>query len=169
MLAVVVLWNVWAIWANLFAEPVYSSALKIEASPVTANSGNLTLAWDPMSNPIVAGFNIYYGHESGVYLYKVRAGNVTSLVLSNLPTGLDYYFAATTYTAAGAESALSGEVYFYFPRPVLAGVESVLAPVGSNVVLQMATNLAGPWLPVATNRVPFSVTNQAAGFYRLKA
>ena len=62
-------------------------------------------------NPIVAGFNIYYGGASGVYTNMIRC-RPSSLTIPNLVIGATYYFAATTYSAAGAESALSGEVAY---------------------------------------------------------
>jgi hypothetical protein len=78
---------------------------------------NVTLAWNPSSDPLVAGFNIYYGGASGVYTNKLSAGPATSLTISNLVIGATYYFAATTYSAAGAESALSGGVAYTVPVP----------------------------------------------------
>jgi hypothetical protein len=76
---------------------------------------NVTLAWNPSSNPLVAGFNIYYGGASGVYTNKTSVGAATSFTFSNLVYGATYYFAATTYSAAGAESALSGAVAYTVP------------------------------------------------------
>jgi hypothetical protein len=79
---------------------------------------NVTLAWNPSTNPIVAGVNIYYGGQSRVYTNEINAGTQTSLSISNLLKGSTYYFAATTYSAAGAESALSSEVSYTVPLPV---------------------------------------------------
>jgi hypothetical protein len=78
---------------------------------------NVTLSWNPISNPLVAGFNIYYGGASGVYTNKISVGLVTSVTVSNLVIGTTYYFAATTYSAAGAESALSAAVSYTVPAP----------------------------------------------------
>ena len=78
---------------------------------------NVTLAWNPISDPLVAGFNIHCGEASGVYTNKIDAGNNTSLTISNLTVGATYYFALTTYSAAGAESAMSNEVSYTVPTP----------------------------------------------------
>ncbi len=78
-------------------------------------SANVTLAWNPSTNRLVAGFNIYYGGVSGAYTNKTSAGAATSLTISNLISGTTYYFAATTCSAAGAESALSSEVSYTVP------------------------------------------------------
>jgi hypothetical protein len=78
-------------------------------------SANVTLAWNSVSDPNVAGFNIYYGGVSGTYTNKTSVGLVTGLTISNLVNGSTYYFAATTYGAAGAESAFSSEVSYTVP------------------------------------------------------
>lgn len=79
--------------------------------------GKVTLAWNPIANPIIAGYNIYYGGASRVYTNKMSAGLATSLTISNLATGSTYYFAATTYSVTGAESAMSSEVVYTLPVP----------------------------------------------------
>jgi hypothetical protein len=81
------------------------------------NGANATLAWQPSSDPQVAGFNIYYGGASKVYPNKVSVGQATNLTVSNLVPGATYYFAATTYNAAGSESAFSSEVSYTVPTP----------------------------------------------------
>ena len=58
---------------------------------------NVTLAWNPSTNKLVAGFNLYYGGVSGTYTNKTAAGAATSLTISNLIPGTTCYFAATTY------------------------------------------------------------------------
>jgi len=78
---------------------------------------NVTLAWSPIANPLVAGFNVYYGGASGVYTNAINVGTNTSLTIFNLTMGATYYFASTTYSAAGAESAKSAEVSFIVPTP----------------------------------------------------
>jgi hypothetical protein len=100
---------------------------------------NVTLAWNPISNPLVAGFNIYYGGASGVYTNKITVGSSTSVTVSNLVIGATYYFAETTYSAAGAESALSGEVSYTVQTPaphvslqVMPAKQFVLTVAGSS-------------------------------------
>jgi hypothetical protein len=92
---------------------------------------NVTLALSPSTDPIVAGLNIYYGGQSRVYTNEINAGTNNSLSISNLLNGSTYYFAATTYSAAGAESALSSEVSY-----------TVLPPVNQAPTLNPLNNLA---------------------------
>lgn len=92
-------------------------------------SANVTLAWNRSSNPIIAGYDIYYGGASGVYTNVIDAGNNTSVTISNLINGATYYFAAATYSAAGAVSALSGEVAYTIPQP-----PPTLDPIGNQII-----------------------------------
>jgi hypothetical protein len=75
-----------------------------------ANGSNVILGWNASASPNVAGYHVYYGTTSGIYSYKVDAGNATSVTISNLTSGVTYYFAATAYDASGDESQFSGEV-----------------------------------------------------------
>jgi hypothetical protein len=77
-----------------------------------AHAASLILNWDASTSPSVTGYYVYYGTSSGIYSYKVDAGNNTSLTLSNLTCGVTYYFAATAYDANGDESLFSSEVSF---------------------------------------------------------
>ena len=75
------------------------------------------LAWDPSSDPTVSGYNVYYGTSSRTYTNVVPAGSSTSTIVSNLSSGVTYYFAATTYTVAGLESDYSAEAAYEVPSP----------------------------------------------------
>ena len=147
---------------------------------------NVTLAWNPSTNPIVAGFNIYYGGASGVYTNKTSVGTVSSLTIPNLVIGATYYFAATTYSAAGAESALSSEVSYTVPAPV-SGLQlgvtpskqfilTMTGPVGHTYDIQ-ATQDFITWTVIGTVTVgtngsfSFTDTNAASfskRFYRTR-
>ena len=74
-----------------------------------ALAGNVTLAWNANTNPIVAGYKIYFWIKGGASTNKVSVGNATSVTISNLVPGATYFFAATTYAASGLESPLSAK------------------------------------------------------------
>lgn len=84
---------------------------------VSRAQAKVNLVWSPMTNNLVYGFNIYYGGAKGVYTNKTTAGPVTNLTIPNLKYGVTYHFAATTYSLAGAESALSLDVEYTVPFP----------------------------------------------------
>ena len=71
---------------------------------------NLTLVWDENSEPDIAGYNVYYGRESGHYgrLETVTEPTATIAVRVNWTD----YFAMTAFTTDGAESPLSDEVHW---------------------------------------------------------
>ena len=73
-------------------------------------TGSVTLAWYASTNPIVAGYNVYYGGASGSYTNEISVGNATNATISGLVQGVTYYFVATTYTATDVESPYSSEV-----------------------------------------------------------
>ncbi|MBN1569650.1 MAG: fibronectin type III domain-containing protein, partial [Acidobacteria bacterium] len=76
--------------------------------PQFASAGDITLAWDPNTEPELLGYRLSYGAASGQYSTHVDVGNVTTHKVSSLPSGT-YYFAVKAYSA-DMESAFSNEV-----------------------------------------------------------
>ncbi|MGA2243278.1 MAG: fibronectin type III domain-containing protein, partial [Verrucomicrobiota bacterium] len=96
-------------------------------------TGSVTLAWNACTDPIVVGYNIYYGGASGTYTNEICAGNATNVTISGLAQGTTYYFAATAYSASGIESPFSSEVSYLVP---------INAPIGNQPpTLNAITNL----------------------------
>jgi hypothetical protein len=94
-------------------EPVRRSYLLIvtllflsASAPVFAI--NVNLAWDPNSEPNLAGYKVYIGAASRTYGVNVPVGNVTSIALTGLTPGT-YYFSVTALDSLGNESAYSNE------------------------------------------------------------
>ena len=79
-------------------------------------SGSVTLAWDASTDPLVVGYNIYYGGASGTYTNTISVGTATNVTIAGLVPGTTYYFAATTYNAANLESPFSSEVSYLVPQ-----------------------------------------------------
>jgi hypothetical protein len=93
-------------------------ALVFMQFPVLATTTSVTLAWNPSTDSTIAGYNIYYGGVSHIYTNKISVGKATSVTISGLVQGITYYFAATTYSTSGLESALSGELVYLVPANV---------------------------------------------------
>jgi hypothetical protein len=74
-------------------------------------AAQVTLTWDPNSEPDLAGYKLYYGNSSGNYQWNIDVGNVTSYSLTLAP-GIIYHLAATAYNTQGLESGFSNEVEF---------------------------------------------------------
>ena len=91
---------------------LFSSVFLLSSSGQTAQ---VTLTWDPNTEPDLAGYDIYYGTSSGNYQSKTDVGNVTTYTLNGLNIGVTYYLAATAYNAQGLESGFSNEVIYTVP------------------------------------------------------
>ena len=89
-------------------------------------AGSVTLAWNQSTNPIVAGYNLYYGGASRTYTNKISTGSATNATVSGLVQGTTYYFAATAYASSGVESLSSSEVSY--TAPILPGVQLRVTP-----------------------------------------
>jgi hypothetical protein len=74
------------------------------------NAGRITLEWDPVTHPDLAGYMVYYGTFSEDYDESVDVGNWTSVTIEGLEEDVTYYFSVTAYSADGEESEYSNEV-----------------------------------------------------------
>jgi hypothetical protein len=91
-----------------------TSLLLLAGSP-RASGANLTVAWDPGTDPAVVGYKFYYGGSSRSYTNVQDMRAATQVTLPGLVPGNTYYFAATTYNTLGLESAYSTEAAYTVP------------------------------------------------------
>jgi hypothetical protein len=148
---------------------------------------SVTLAWNPITDGNVAGYNVYYGTASQVYTMKIPAGNSTSVIVPGLTGGKRYYFAVTAYDTSDLESDYSSEISYTVP----AGLPTVtltapgngaiyLAPASVNLAASVAANghsiskvqfYNGGTLLGQDTSSPYTFTwnNVAAGSYTLTA
>lgn len=80
---------------------------------------SVTLAWNPSTDPDVAGYFLCYGASSGSYTSQIDAGTNTTATASGLREGQTYYFAFTAYDAQGVQSDPSNEVPYIAPGILL--------------------------------------------------
>jgi hypothetical protein len=71
-------------------------------------AGDITLAWEPNTQPELAGYRLCYGIASGQYVTVIDVGNVTTHTIPGLTSGT-YYFAVKAYSLTGEESNFSNE------------------------------------------------------------
>jgi hypothetical protein len=150
-----------------------SAGWKLFESPATA-SISLNVAWIASSDTNVAGYKIYYGTVSGQYTNVIVAGNVTSTSISGIKPGNTYYFAATSYNAAGWESSYSPEISYTVPVINLPPISIASTSGGVNVsvngtaaspyVIMASTNLIN-WVALTTNTAPFVFTDTNSSKY----
>lgn len=108
--------------------------LLVGASSFSFGAQSATLAWDPNTEPDLAGYRIYYGVQSQVYTNSIEVGTNTTAVVSNLVEGVTYYFAATAFSKTGLESDTSNEVGYTAPvsnHVPVAVADAVYAETGT--------------------------------------
>ncbi len=78
----------------------------------------IKLAWDPNTEPDIAGYKVHYGTVSRNYTHRIDVGNHQSATISDLEFGTTYYFAVTAYDIQENESDFSNEIP-YTPSKML--------------------------------------------------
>lgn len=94
---------------------ILSSLLVCCALSAAAQSGLVSLAWDPSPSPGITNYVIYVGPSSRVYTNSVNAGNGTTHSFNNLVPGGIYFFTATAQDNNGLESDQANEVSARIP------------------------------------------------------
>ncbi len=135
---------------------------------------SVTLAWNPVTNANVTGYNVYYGSASGNYTNVTSVGNVTNATISGLTEGATYYFAATALNTLGLESTYSTEVSYTVPATPVLQVTPGSIGYGTMLVGTSKTNNftvqnigTGTLSGSASVSAPFSVVS--GGSYNLGA
>lgn len=83
-------------------------AMLLLAGPALADTANLTVAWEAITDPYLAGYTLVWGPSSGNY---VSSQNTTATELSiQLETGKTYYLAVRGYDKEGIAGDLSEEI-----------------------------------------------------------
>ena len=101
----------------------------------------VTLQWDPVIDPSVTGYKLYFGPGTRAYTNSVSVpGKLnTTNTISNLPAGV--YFFAVTSVAGSLESDFSNEVTWTNKPP---------APGTLRIVWSGSTNSSGLVTPIAS-------------------
>jgi Fibronectin type III domain len=132
------------------------------AAATAFGQSSITLAWDPSSDSRIVGYRLYEGIVSGSYTNVIDVGNLTTATVSNLVSGVTYYFALTAFDINGQESPLSTELSYTVPFPTypMLGISLTPGPGGPIVLNLMGApgqtcivlgsdNLA-TWTPIRT-------------------
>lgn len=97
-----------------------ATALIASAAP-PARAGTISLAWDPVSHPQLAGYRVYHGPSSGSYTQTVDVGLSPQATLT-VSDCADYFIAVKARTTDGTESVLFSNEISGWARPeVTAG------------------------------------------------
>ena len=94
------------------------SPVSVAPSAAVLTNGAVRLEWNPVTEPNVNGYRVYYGTASRTYLQPFGQG-LTSTAATYTVTGLAgtrrYFFAVTATNSLGKESGYSTEVSLDIP------------------------------------------------------
>lgn len=109
---------------------IFAFFINISLLPQFLFSAQIKLAWDPNTEPDLAGYKIYWGKSSRSYENSVDVGNVTQYTLTGLTAGETYFIAATAYNLSNNESDFSNEVsgVAVEPEPVVVITPTITSP-----------------------------------------
>src|SRR5262245_66570328 len=122
------------LWRSLF---VLLACLSLALAATPAPAAQVQLAWDaPVQDngapfPNLAGYELYYGSQSGQYQTVVSVGLLTTYTVPNLSAGQTYYFVVTAYDIAGTESMVSNEVRVTLPTSTIPQQQMQVVSVDS--------------------------------------
>jgi hypothetical protein len=124
-------------------------------------AADVRLAWDPNTEPNLAGYRIYYGTAPRTYGSPINLGNVTSHTITGLAAGRTYFFAVTAYNSLNLESGYSEEAaaviqnlrtgWNLISAPALmssSAIADFLAPLSGlyeKVYVYISSDSADPW------------------------
>jgi hypothetical protein len=133
-------------------------------SVVPAGAANLAVTWDRSLDINVTGYLVSHGSAPGTYKVNVDAGNVTSIVLTNLADNATYYVVVRAYNSVGLFSSpslemsgrtgSSGAAFLTLscPAPFEASSE------GKPVSVTLSPMVTGGAVPIVTRCTPASGT-----------
>jgi hypothetical protein len=84
--------------------------LALSLAPIRALAGSVTLTWDPVVSPVLAGYTLHYGPAPGYYPASLAIGNATTATVSSLPEGAILHFAVTAHDPSGVSSGYSNDL-----------------------------------------------------------
>lgn len=115
---------------------------------VNTGPGYVDLKWDPSTEAVLLGYNLYYGKTSGMYTRRRTVGRVNRYSLDRLNNGEVYYFAITAYDSQSRESDYSDEVAIIINQPLssTSPYDEILASLFARVPLQPQNGPLVGWL-----------------------
>lgn len=84
-----------------------------------ATAGTVSIAWDPNSEPDLAGYRVYWGQSPGAYTQSVDVGLVTQHTVTGLADCQTWYVAVKAVDDAGQESVAYSNEVSGWPRPTV--------------------------------------------------
>ncbi|MCK4298027.1 MAG: IPT/TIG domain-containing protein, partial [Planctomycetes bacterium] len=113
---------------------------------LTTTEGVLFLRWNRVSDPVLAGYKLYYGTAPGEYTESVDVGDVSWFLMRDLlEDGVTYYIAAKGYNVYGTESeTFSNEVSAIVHAPVVTSIEPDHGLIGGGTPITITGQYFAP-------------------------
>jgi len=73
-------------------------------------ASSLNLSWDPVQNDEILTYQVYWGNQSGQYIFKEITGQQQNIEIHDLKENIPYFFAVTAMDYWGNESDYSNEL-----------------------------------------------------------
>ncbi len=121
------------IFLTAFTRVILVIALILAAPGARGDTlGRASFSWEAVADPVVTGYKVHWGTESGTYTHSLDAGNVVEVIVAGFAEGGKYFAAITAYDNAGAESDYSTELFFIYDTTdrviLLEAEDGVLLP-----------------------------------------
>ncbi len=117
------------------------ASLVLFFQPLVHAAQFVMLEWDPNPESDIAGYRVYYGTNSGLYIKTLDVGNTTTASISNLSSTNIHYFVVTAYNIAGLESLPSDEVSVFLSNQApVAADDTVTMDEGSSATINVLSN-----------------------------
>ena len=97
------------------SDGMYTDSQNVMITVINTDVSQITILWDAVIDPGLAGYKVHYGVSSGNYDSYVDVGNNTNHTLSSLVRGVSYYIAVTAYGTSNDESTYSNEIIHNVP------------------------------------------------------
>jgi hypothetical protein len=88
----------------------------------SARASTISLAWDPVDHPSLAGYRVYFDTVPDAYSSSLDVGPSTAVTLSGLADCTSYQVAVKAYDGEGNESAAFSTPVTGWPRPIVTSV-----------------------------------------------
>lgn len=122
--------------------------IALAAGATVAQAGTVSIAWDPNSDPDLAGYRVYWGQTPGTYDQSVDVGLVTQYTLDGLTDCQTWYVAVKAVDDAGQESVEYSNEVSGWPRPTVVSATPASGEQGARMdVVVGGTNFMDGALP----------------------
>lgn len=121
-------------------------AATIQFCPAARATQSVTVAWNPGTDPGIAGYTLYCGTTNGNYSTNINVGTNTSVVVSGLVPGQTNYFAVAAYNVVNLQGTNSPVLTYIVPGCLAMntgsnGMMSFPVSPGHWYAVQASTNL----------------------------